>query len=145
MTATANDKQVGGQHYREFGIEPWDFIIENELSFLQGNAIKYICRVGRKGDPLEDIDKAIHYLEKLREELALDIELAELDREYLLEKEEEAYLEKERRNANVRAMLGDRVKCDPSAVRDTMERMREEYARIKKISRREPFYGGLGI
>lgn len=43
-------------------MEPWDFIRDQGLSFHLGNAIKYICRAGHKGDYREDIEKAIHYL-----------------------------------------------------------------------------------
>jgi hypothetical protein len=57
--------QVGGDHYLT-EIQPWDFIIANNLSFLQGNIIKYICRYNDKGG-VEDLYKADHYLKKLIE------------------------------------------------------------------------------
>ena len=46
-----------------------DFIREQELGFHLGNAIKYICRCGKKptADPIDDLTKAIHYLENHRE------------------------------------------------------------------------------
>lgn len=46
-----------------------DFIREQGLSFHLGNAIKYICRCGKKptADPIDDLTKAIHYLENERE------------------------------------------------------------------------------
>ncbi|MFZ9115133.1 MAG: DUF3310 domain-containing protein [bacterium] len=46
-----------------------DFIREQQLSFHLGNAIKYICRCGKKptADPIDDLTKAIHYLENERE------------------------------------------------------------------------------
>ena len=46
-----------------------DFIREQELGFHLGNAIKYICRCGKKStaDPIDDLNKAIHYLENHRE------------------------------------------------------------------------------
>lgn len=65
---TANNKQVGGDHYKSQEIEPWDFVISNKLGFLEGNAIKYIARHTKKNGA-EDIKKAIHYLEKLLETL----------------------------------------------------------------------------
>ena len=49
-------------YYRRGNLEPWDFIRDQGLSFHLGNAIKYICRAGHKGDNREDIEKAIHYL-----------------------------------------------------------------------------------
>ena len=64
----ANDVQVGGDHYKKKTIEPWDYIIANNLGFLEGNAIKYITRHKEKNG-VQDIDKAIHYLTKLKETL----------------------------------------------------------------------------
>ena len=64
----ANDKQVGGKHYKKFKIEIWDFIHENNIPYLEGNAIKYIARWREKGGQ-DDIKKAIHYLEKLLEKV----------------------------------------------------------------------------
>ena len=59
-------KQVGGDHYNTFKIQPAEFINENRLGFSEGNAIKYICRHHMKGKEV-DIDKAIHYLEMVKE------------------------------------------------------------------------------
>ena len=33
--------QVGGNHYTKFPIQPYEFISKNDLSFFQGNVIKY--------------------------------------------------------------------------------------------------------
>jgi len=62
---TINDKQVGGNHYL-LNIEPWDYIISNQLGYLEGNVIKYVSRHKKKGGRA-DILKAIHYLEKILE------------------------------------------------------------------------------
>jgi len=62
----ASDLQVGGKHYKSMAIQPSEFIYRNELNWLEGNAIKYICRHARKHGRA-DIDKAIHYLELLKE------------------------------------------------------------------------------
>ena len=62
----ANDKQVGGTHYQEKNIQPWDFVVANDIGFLAGNAIKYISRYKTQGG-VKDLQKAIHYLEKLIE------------------------------------------------------------------------------
>ena len=62
---TINDKQVGGNHYL-LNIEPWDYIIANQLGYLEGNVIKYVSRHKSKGGRA-DILKAIHYLEKILE------------------------------------------------------------------------------
>ncbi len=59
----------GPRYYQRGTIQVWDFIRDQGLSFHLGNAIKYICRYGHKGDynaQLSDINKAIHYLENER-------------------------------------------------------------------------------
>ena len=58
--------QVGGDHYKKMLIQPAEFINKNKLLFAEGNAIKYICRHSSKGG-IQDIDKAIHYLEMVKE------------------------------------------------------------------------------
>jgi hypothetical protein len=59
-------KQIAGTHYMKMKIQPAEFINKNNLPFAEGNAIKYICRHSAKGG-LEDIKKAIHYLEMIKE------------------------------------------------------------------------------
>src|SRR5210317_790433 len=46
--AFPQDKQIGGSHYKDFPIQPYEFISKNELSFFQGNVIKYVCRYMNK-------------------------------------------------------------------------------------------------
>ena len=46
----ARNKQVGGNHYKDCKIQPIDYIMENNLTFCEGNALKYITRHRRKGD-----------------------------------------------------------------------------------------------
>jgi hypothetical protein len=50
-------------HYTRGSIEVWDFIRDQELNYHLGNAIKYICRAGYKDSKVDDLKKAIHYLE----------------------------------------------------------------------------------
>jgi hypothetical protein len=59
-------KQVAGKHYKNYEIQPSQFINKNKILFAEGNAIKYICRHSSKGKK-EDILKAIHYLEMIIE------------------------------------------------------------------------------
>jgi len=59
-------KQIAGTHYMKMVIQPAEFINKNKLPFAEGNAIKYICRHSAKGG-VEDINKAIHYLEMIKE------------------------------------------------------------------------------
>ena len=65
--AFPQDKQIGGNHYKNFHIQPYEFISKNNLSFFQGNVIKYVCRYLNKNG-IEDLNKIIHYceLEKLK-------------------------------------------------------------------------------
>ena len=59
-------KQIWGSHYKDMEIQPADFINKNKLLFAEVNAIKYICRHKAKGK-LQDVEKAIHYLEMIIE------------------------------------------------------------------------------
>lgn len=59
--------QVGGDHYKQCKIQPIDFILANDLSFLQGNILKYLVRFDSKNG-VEDLRKAAHYLEMLIEQ-----------------------------------------------------------------------------
>lgn len=63
-------------HYTTVGrkYEPRKVIADWGLNFNLGNAVKYISRVGRKGDRIEDLQKAIQYIE---------FELEELDPHYI--------------------------------------------------------------
>jgi len=68
----ADDYQVGGNHYKDMGVPPWD-VIEATLTqtefigFLKGNIIKYSMRQGVRGDV--DSQKCKHYIIKLDEML----------------------------------------------------------------------------
>lgn len=61
-----SNTQVGGDHYSTMAIQPSEYIYRNGLNWMEGNAIKYITRHNVKGG-IQDIDKAIHYLELLKE------------------------------------------------------------------------------
>ena len=56
------DRQVGGNHYKNFPIQPYEFISKNNLSFFQGCVVKYVCRYLYKNQ-VEDLEKIIHYCE----------------------------------------------------------------------------------
>jgi len=57
-------KQIGGSHYLN-KIQPWDIIDSWELNFYEGNILKYLLR--DKSNRVEDLQKLIHYAEKLIE------------------------------------------------------------------------------
>lgn len=63
---SALDKQVSGNHYKDCGIQPIEYIHANGLSYLEGNVIKYTTRHSKKNGKA-DIEKAIHYLELILE------------------------------------------------------------------------------
>ena len=52
------------KHYQDFEISPLEYIVKNELDFMEGNIIKYVSRYQFKGG-VNDLLKAKTYLEKL--------------------------------------------------------------------------------
>jgi len=74
--ASARSGQVGGNHYKEMGIEPWDVVDtwprEQRIGFYRGNAIKYLLRMGNKDESPIEIAKGQHYIQKLLEVLQED-------------------------------------------------------------------------
>jgi hypothetical protein len=66
--ANANARQEGGTHYKQLMIQPWDYIISNNLGYLEGNVVKYVTRWQTKHENgVQDLLKAKHYLDKLLE------------------------------------------------------------------------------
>ncbi len=63
---TANQRQVGGDHYKNGALEHWDLIERHGIGYLEGCATKYIAR-WRKKNGLQDLEKADHYVQKLIE------------------------------------------------------------------------------
>lgn len=62
---TALSNQVNGDHYKT-AIQPIEYIHANELSFVEGNVIKYITRWRKKGG-IADLEKIKHYIDLLIE------------------------------------------------------------------------------
>ncbi len=61
----ASERQVGGNHYKS-EYQHWDWAIDIRLGYLESAASKYITRWrGKNG--VQDVEKAIHYLEKALE------------------------------------------------------------------------------
>ena len=69
----ANDKQVAGNHYKSMGVQVWDVVdtwpLDQRIGYYRGNALKYTMRMGSKDASAQEIEKGIHYLEKLLEVL----------------------------------------------------------------------------
>jgi hypothetical protein len=52
-------------HYKsESGLESIQVIEAFDLGFNLGNAVKYILRCNKKGNKIQDLDKAIWYLKR---------------------------------------------------------------------------------
>ena len=66
-TESATDKQIGGNHYKGYKIQPIEFIVANKLDFIQGNIIKYALRNKVGENPDEKWNKIIHYCELAKE------------------------------------------------------------------------------
>ena len=64
MTSKVWDKQIGGEHYKKFKIQPSEFVIENELLYPEGCVIKYIIRHRMKNGK-EDLLKAKHFIDMI--------------------------------------------------------------------------------
>ena len=60
-------ENVSPDYYARYDIEPISFIMRNQIPYAEGNVIKYVLRHDMKGG-VEDIDKAIRYLEMIKEE-----------------------------------------------------------------------------
>lgn len=72
---SAIERQVGGSHYKDMTIQPWDAMEawltrEQHLGYLLGTAIAYLARynsagVGKGG--MTDVNKAVHTLQRMIE------------------------------------------------------------------------------
>ena len=58
--------KISPNHYQRGSIEVWDFIVDQQLGYLEGNIVKYITRAGRKDSEskLDDLLKAQAYIHK---------------------------------------------------------------------------------
>ena len=63
----AREYQVGGDHYKNLTIQPTEYIMANKLNWCEGNAVKYVTRHRVKGEGLQDLLKARHYINLLIE------------------------------------------------------------------------------
>ena len=68
-TGTSDSSERSKQnpdHYQMGSIQVWDFIIDQDLDFVLGNVVKYVCRAGTKpGESrMDDLLKAQAYINK---------------------------------------------------------------------------------
>jgi hypothetical protein len=64
------DEVLEPTHYTVWKMQPITFIMQNRMEFWRGNVIKYVARAGFKGDEIQDLEKAIRYLEMRINELS---------------------------------------------------------------------------
>ena len=64
---SALDKQIGGDHYKNFKIQPVEFSTINNLGFLAGCIVKRICRYQSQEDPIKDLQKIKHEVDLIME------------------------------------------------------------------------------
>jgi len=67
---SALDIQIGGDHYKNFTIQPVEFITKNKLGFLQGCIIKRICR--KKPNDFQKIKHEIDLLIQLESSMVIE-------------------------------------------------------------------------
>lgn len=58
------ENKIEPNYYMKYKIIPVDFILANNIPFVEGNVIKYVCR-WRDKNGVEDLKKAISYLQRL--------------------------------------------------------------------------------
>ena len=64
MSEQINDPVNHPSHYTYGKIEVIDYIEDKGFDFCLGNAIKYISRAGHKQNAVEDLKKAIFYINR---------------------------------------------------------------------------------
>ena len=59
-------KQIGGNHYKKYKLQPSQFVTENKLLYPEGCVIKYVVRHQDKGGQ-KDLEKAKHMIDMIIE------------------------------------------------------------------------------
>ena len=58
------EDQINPSWYNKGNIQPVDFFIDQDMPYLIATACKYLCRYRWKGKPVEDLQKAVWYIQK---------------------------------------------------------------------------------
>jgi hypothetical protein len=66
---SSSDPVNSPAHYTDGGIETIDYIEAKNLNYHLGNVVKYVSRAGKKGEILQDLEKAMWYLTREIERL----------------------------------------------------------------------------
>lgn len=100
----ADEMQVGGDHYKKMGVEPWEVVdswpYQQRIGYYRGCALKYVMRLGSKDAGPQEALKGAHYLEKLAETLS-DIAMQEIRERQHIESQQTMQA---RHEARLRAM-----------------------------------------
>jgi hypothetical protein len=64
MTEEPLETQIGGEHYKNLIIQPIEYMLANNLGYVEGAVVKYVTRWKSKGG-VEDLEKAKHLLDIL--------------------------------------------------------------------------------
>lgn len=65
--STADSRQPGGSHYKDNPtpeLQHWNVVAAMGWDYYIGQATRYLWRLGKKDDPVLELEKSIHYLEK---------------------------------------------------------------------------------
>ena len=69
LAAKANpfDRQVGGNHYKQYAIQPYEFFYKNNIPHHKAAIIRRILRFDHPtGKGMTDLDKIIHEVELIK-------------------------------------------------------------------------------
>lgn len=65
---SAFDTQVGGSHYKDYAIQPFEFLVRNNIPTHKGGIIQRILRYDHPtGKGLEDLEKIKHEIDMIIE------------------------------------------------------------------------------
>ena len=73
-------KQIGGNHYKKYKLQPSQFVTENKLLYPEGCVIKYVVRHQDKGGK-QDLEKAKHMIDMI------------IERDYETEEQQESWID----------------------------------------------------
>jgi hypothetical protein len=74
----ANSMQIGGGHYKRKALEPWDHTVLNDLDTFQHEICAYVVRHKEKNG-IQDLEKALHWLQKYIEVEKLRAEMGPVE------------------------------------------------------------------
>lgn len=69
---------MSAAHYQRMAIQPWDFIIQNKLGFMEGSVVAFVS-CWREKCAGEDLQKSQDYIEKMLVEIGRGYRFARAD------------------------------------------------------------------